>query len=101
MEKYFFLPRELDQLENGRRLSVDIRLLPLTVCCLCGEGRKHEASRDGDSGTGDGILIPEINDKSLLSDSSPSKVLPDVHPVNLDLDVVHEGRNHRLPELSL
>ena len=39
--------------------------------------------------------------KSLLSDMSPIEVLPDVHPVNLDLDVVHEGRNHRLPELSL
>ena len=47
------------QLVNGFGFSIYLSFLPLAVCCLCGEGRKHEAARDGDSGTGDCVLIPD------------------------------------------
>ena len=35
------------------------------------------------------------NDESTLTNQS--KVLPDVHPIDLNLDVVHESCNHSLP----
>ena len=38
---------------------------------------------------------------SLSASTNKNKVLPDVHPIDLDLDVVHESCNHSLPELSL
>ena len=42
------------------------------------------------------------NEESVLSASTnQSKELPNVHPIDLDLDVVHESCNHSLPELSL